>query len=122
LFVEDALERAELLDLYFHQTGSLIGPLHGLPIALSDECNIHGKDSSLGCICGSFKPQNDAPLTLQLKTCGAIVFCKTNVPWHLMFQEPANPIFGKTINEKKIGMSFGGRAGALALLVSKCII
>jgi hypothetical protein len=50
---------------------------------------------------------------------GAIFFCKTNVPWHLVFPSVTNPIFGKTIFEAKDSLSLGGRCGALALLISK---
>jgi hypothetical protein len=39
---EKAIDRANLLDQYFHQTGELIGPLHGLPVVLSDESSIKG--------------------------------------------------------------------------------
>jgi Asp-tRNA(Asn)/Glu-tRNA(Gln) amidotransferase A subunit family amidase len=51
----------------------------------------------------------------QLKNAGAIVLCKSNVPWHLLFNEPANPVFGKTSRKDSIE-SVGGRCGALALM------
>jgi amidase len=62
----------------------------------------------------------DAPLVQQLKNAGAIPFAKTNVPWHLAHHEPSNPIIGVTKSNLKGEISFGGRAGGLAVLLSKC--
>jgi fatty acid amide hydrolase len=64
------------------------------------------------------KPQlKDAVLVQLIRNSGAIPFCKTNVPWHLLFNEASNPIFGKSKSNKH-NISLGGRAGALALLAS----
>lgn len=47
IFLDDALERAEVLDQFFRQTGKLVGPLHGVPIAVSDEIQIAGVGKEL---------------------------------------------------------------------------
>ena len=60
---------------------------------------------------------HDAPLVQLIKNAGAIPFCKTNVPWHLVFNEAANPIFGKSKSGKS-NASLGGRTGALGLLTA----
>lgn len=39
---DEAKERAKYLDNYFTENGKLFGPLHGVPIVLSDECIIAG--------------------------------------------------------------------------------
>jgi fatty acid amide hydrolase len=51
-----------------------------------------------------------------LKNAGAIILCKSNVPWHLLFNEPANPVFGKTLRKDAPIESAGGRCGALAIM------
>jgi amidase len=39
-FPEIALARARELDAYYEKTGKTVGPLHGLPISLKDQCHI----------------------------------------------------------------------------------
>jgi amidase len=39
-FPEIALARAAELDAHYKQTGKTVGPLHGLPISLKDQCHI----------------------------------------------------------------------------------
>ncbi|KAJ2999888.1 hypothetical protein HDV02_001407 [Globomyces sp. JEL0801] len=119
IFMEDAIQEAIEKDQYFWITGELLGPLHGLPVIFSDECDVSGIDSTLGCACRSMNPSmTDAPLVEQIKHLGGIPFCKTNVPWHLVFSEASNPVFSTTINTKNENVSLGGRCGALALLLS----
>ncbi|KAJ3324090.1 hypothetical protein HDV06_000631 [Boothiomyces sp. JEL0866] len=115
----EAHERAKYLDNYMVENGKLFGPLHGVPVALSDECIISGVDSSLGCHCNAMNPaQIDSTLVKQLKSLGAIIFCKTNVPWHLLFSNPANPVFGASQINPKPNISGGGRCAALTSLIS----
>ena len=39
-FPEIALTRARELDAHYEKTGKTVGPLHGLPISLKDQCHI----------------------------------------------------------------------------------
>ena len=39
-FPEIALARARELDAHYEKTGKTVGPLHGLPISLKDQCHI----------------------------------------------------------------------------------
>jgi amidase len=122
LFLDEALERALLLDQYLKQTGTLIGPLHGVPIAFSDEVMVKGVDTTLGCYCEMEFGDHDSILVESLKRSGAISFCKTNVPWHLLFNDVTNPVFGECVKKNvnlKRKISLDGRCGGLAMLVSQ---
>ena len=82
---DDALEQARQLDEFQRAHGRLVGPLHGVPVSLKDQFNIKGLDSTLGYVCGAFRPaEADAPLVQTLKQLGAVVIAKTNLPQSIM--------------------------------------
>lgn len=82
---EDALQQARQLDLEFKETGALKGPLHGIPVTLKDQFNVKGVDTTLGYVGRSFAPATeDAVLVQMLKSMGAIVIAKTNIPQSIM--------------------------------------
>src|SRR4051812_31900789 len=47
---EQALMEAEKLDLFFQETGELIGPLHGIPVLVKDQAETAGIPTSFGSI------------------------------------------------------------------------
>ncbi|KAJ3276594.1 hypothetical protein HDV01_004127 [Terramyces sp. JEL0728] len=115
----EAKERAKYLDGYLLENGKLFGPLHGLPVVLSDECIVAGFDSTLGCTCNALDPaHSDSALVKQLKQLGAVIIFKTTVPWHLLFSNPSNPVFGNSQISPKPNLSGGGRCAALTCLIS----
>lgn len=82
-----AVEQAVKLDEYFASSGKLIGPLHGIPITLKDQFNVKGVDSSIGYVSRAFKAaEEDAVLVKLLKSLGAIILAKTNLPQSIMVQ------------------------------------
>lgn len=82
---EEALERAKDLDAYFAKNGVVVGPLHGVPVTLKDQFNVKGFDSTLGYVGRSFSPaSDDAAVVKMLKSLGAIVIAKTNLPQSIM--------------------------------------
>lgn len=48
IFVEKALARAAEVDAHLKSTGTVLGPLHGLPISLKDQIGIEGLESTMG--------------------------------------------------------------------------
>lgn len=48
VFVEQALNRAAEVDAYLRRTGSVMGPLHGLPISLKDQLCMKGLETIMG--------------------------------------------------------------------------
>lgn len=48
--MERALKRAAEVDDHLKQTGTVIGPLHGLPISLKDQICIEGIETVMGAL------------------------------------------------------------------------
>jgi Asp-tRNA(Asn)/Glu-tRNA(Gln) amidotransferase A subunit family amidase len=46
--VERALERAAFLDEHLKKTGTVVGPLHGLPISVKDQFRMKGLETIMG--------------------------------------------------------------------------
>lgn len=84
---DDALQRARKLDHHFHETGRVVGPLHGIPITLKDQFNIKGVDTTLGYVGRAFMPAvEDAVLVSILQDLGGVIIAKTNLPQSIMVQ------------------------------------
>jgi amidase len=67
-----------------------MGPLHGAVVTLKDQFNIKGYDSTLGYVGRSFIPATkDAVLVKMLKSLGAIVLAKSNLPQSIMVRNPS---------------------------------
>ena len=65
--------------------------MHGVPVSFKDQFNIKGVDSTLGYVCGAFRPaEADAPLVQTLKQLGAVVIAKTNLPQSIMVSPRAS--------------------------------
>lgn len=85
MIFEDALKQARELDREFKESGKPKGPLHGIPVTLKDQFNIKGYDSTLGYVGRSFVPANEDAVVVQiLKSMGAVIIAKTNLPQSIM--------------------------------------
>ncbi|KAK2687284.1 hypothetical protein QWA68_013584 [Fusarium oxysporum] len=116
---EDALQQAEELDAYMISEKQPMGPLHGLVVTLKDQFNIKGYDSTLGYVGRSFNPAtDDAVLVKMLKSLGAIVLAKSNLPQSIMWCETENPLWGLTTNPMNKDYTPGGSTGGEAVLLS----
>jgi amidase len=95
------------------------GPLHGVPMTLKDGLSTAGMRTTAGFPpLADYVPTADSTVAARLKTAGAIIFGKTNVPVMLADRQSNNPIFGRTNNpwnlERTPGGSSGGAGAALA--------
>ncbi|OJD11294.1 hypothetical protein AJ78_07900 [Emergomyces pasteurianus Ep9510] len=116
---EEALEQARELDKSFKDTGKVKGPLHGIPVTLKDQFNIKGVDTTLGYVGRSFSPAaEDAVLVQILKSLGAIVIAKTNLPQSIMWCETENPLFGLTVHPRNSKFTPGGSTGGESVLLA----
>jgi amidase len=78
---EDAIKRAAVLDDYLAETGTTVGPLHGLPISVKDQFNVKGYDSTIGFVAWAENPADvNSTLVDDLYAAGAVIHVKTNVP------------------------------------------
>ncbi|MFZ1991195.1 MAG: amidase family protein [Alphaproteobacteria bacterium] len=94
-------------------------PLLGVPMTVKESHNVGGLPTTWGFEqFKSFKPNEDSVGVKRLKSAGAIILGKTNVPVGLADWQSVNPIYGRTRNpwnlERSPGGSSGGSAAALA--------
>lgn len=90
IFFDSALEAARNLDAEYEASGVVRGPLHGLPVSLKDCFKVAGTDATIGYTAFANQPTpegEESEITKIMRHCGAILFCKTNVPLALMSGE-----------------------------------
>lgn len=77
----DALETAAKLDEHFARTGKLIGPLHGVVMALKDQYDTFDMRTTSGAeaFYANDRPPTDAEFVVRLRAAGAIILAKANL-------------------------------------------
>jgi len=77
----DALETAAREDAALTRTGKLVGPLHGVVIALKDQYDTFDMRSTSGsdAFYANDRPPDDATFVARLRAAGAIVLAKANL-------------------------------------------
>ena len=134
-FSDIALARARELDSHYEKTGKTVGPLHGLPISLKDQCHIkvsivadalepkadnsiQGLETSMGYVSwlGKYATEDSVIVTLLYKA-GAILYVKTSVPQSLMICETINNVIGRTLNPWNKNLSPGGSSGGEGAMI-----
>ena len=118
LNVEAARARAAEADKALAQ-GQDWGPLHGLPMTVKDVFEVVGMPATAGDPkLKDYIPQQNTIAVQRLIDAGAIIFGKTNVPYHARDFQSFNKVYGTTNNpwdlSRTPGGSSGGSAAALA--------
>ena len=77
----DALEVAEQQDAHFASTGTLIGPLHGVVMAIKDQFDTFDMRTTSGsdAFYANDRPPRDATFVTRLREAGAIILAKSNM-------------------------------------------
>ena len=77
----DALEVAALQDAHFAATGELIGPLHGVVMAIKDQFDTYDMRTTSGAdaFYSDDRPPDDATFVTRLREAGAIIMAKANM-------------------------------------------
>ncbi|OJD12314.1 hypothetical protein AJ78_07062 [Emergomyces pasteurianus Ep9510] len=118
MFFERALERAKELDGHLAKTGTVVGPLHGLPISIKDGFEIEGVDTTVGWAGLIGKPaQKSGSVVRLLLSLGAVLYVKTNIPQSLMMSDSYNHVFGQSVNAFNKHLISGGSSGGEGALV-----
>jgi amidase len=94
-------------------------PLLGLPMTVKEQFNIAGLPTTWGDPkFKDWRPEADALVVQRLKSAGAVILGKTNVPIALADWQSYNEVYGTTNNpwnaDRSPGGSSGGSAAALA--------
>lgn len=119
LDIAGARTAADAADRHLAETGTTLGPLHGLPITVKDAFETKG----IRTTCGSpdltdHIPAQDADVVALLRAAGAIIIGKTNTATMCQDIQTSNPVFGKTKNPFDETKTPGGSSGGPAVAVA----
>ena len=103
---EAAIQDTKKLDDYFAEHKKPIGPLHGLPVSLKGQFHVKSIETTMGYVgwVGTFQGKKntgkekafESEMVRELRNLGAVLYCKTSVPYTLMSRETINNIVGYT--------------------------
>lgn len=124
--IPDALDRARALDAVFARTGKLVGPLHGIPIAVKDLYDTADMRTTAGSIAdyANDRPPDDATVVAKLRAAGAILLGKTNMDEYAPGGIGRSTFGGQSCNPYDTtripGGSSGGSGAAVAANLAMC--
>jgi Asp-tRNA(Asn)/Glu-tRNA(Gln) amidotransferase A subunit family amidase len=126
----DAFEVAAALDAQFAQTGKLVGPLHGVVLAIKDQYDTFDMRSTAGAdaFYANDRPPKDATFVTRLRAAGAIIVAKANMGEYASGGVPGTrSSFGGTLcnpydTERDPGVSSGGSGMSVAANLVTCAI
>ena len=123
----DALEVAAEQDRRFAATGQLVGPLHGVVMAIKDQYDTFDMRTTSGgdAQYANDRPPDDATFVRRLREAGAIILAKANLAEYAV--DGARSSFGGTFcnpydTEREPGMSSAGSASSVAANLVTCAI
>jgi amidase len=92
--------------------GADLGPLHGVPMTIKDSWETAGMLTTSGApeLAGHV-PDHDAAPVARLRSAGAVIFGKTNLPIYAGDCQSYNDVFGTTSNPYDVNRSCGGSSG-----------
>jgi Asp-tRNA(Asn)/Glu-tRNA(Gln) amidotransferase A subunit family amidase len=114
-------------DRQFARTGRLVGPLHGVVLAIKDQYDTFDMRTTSGADVdyANDRPPDDATFVKRLRDAGAIILAKANLAEYAV--DGARSAFGGTFcnpydTEREPGMSSAGSATAVAANLVTCAI
>ncbi|KAH7886093.1 amidase signature domain-containing protein [Phlebopus sp. FC_14] len=118
--IKEAFETARGLDQSLHDTGKVVGPLHGLPVSIKDHIKVKGLDTSSGYAAWAYNKvaEADALVVDILRKAGAVIYVKTQNPQTLLSLETNNNVFGRTVNPYNRNLTSGGSSGGEGALIA----
>jgi aspartyl-tRNA(Asn)/glutamyl-tRNA(Gln) amidotransferase subunit A len=102
------------------ERGEYRGPLHGVPVALKDLCDVAGRRTTAGSLVLDDAPKDaDSEVARRLRAAGAVILGKTNLHEFAFGPSSVNPHYGTPPNPwdpKRVpGGSSGGSGVAVGL-------
>lgn len=122
----DALEQAAAQDRQFAKTGKLVGPLHGMIVAVKDQFDTRDMRTTSGADAhyANDRPPTDSTFVTSMVAAGAIMLAKANMGEYASGDRSS---FGGVFcnpydTERSPGRSSGGSASAVAANLVTCAI
>jgi amidase len=97
-------------------------PLLGVPVAIKDDVDVAGEVTAWGGAAHGPPPRADAEVVRRLRSAGAIVIGKTNVPELTIFPFTESERFGATRNPWDLARTPGGSSGGSAAAVAAGLV
>jgi amidase len=114
----DILRESDMADAALAE-GATVGPLFGLPVAIKDLALTKGLRTTFGSpIFADFVPTQDAFVVERMRSAGAIIIGKTNVPEFGLGSNTYNNVFGPTLNAFDPALTSGGSSGGAAVALA----
>ena len=114
-----ALEEADTLDRQLSARGRLIGPLHGIPVMLKDNCDTADMPTTGGSASlAGFTPADDAFITQRFRKAGALILAKVNLHEFAIWGETISSILGQTLNPYDLTRTPGGSSGGTGAAIA----
>jgi amidase len=120
VFAERALAQADQADA--RRGAGNERPLLGVPIAIKDDIDVGGEVTAWGTSAHGGPAAQDAEVVARLRTAGAIVLGKTNVPEMTQWPFTETITFGATRNPWDIERAPGGSSGGTAAAVASAMV
>ena len=115
VWAESALAEADAADA---RLGSEEAPLLGVPIALKDTVDVAGDVTMLGTAAFDRPAERDSEIVARLRSAGAVILGKTNLPELAIHGFTETKTFGDTRNPWNTGRTTGGSSGGSGAAVA----
>ncbi len=114
-----AEDDARALDEAFARTGTVCGPLHGIPVVIKDNIDMAGLPTTSGCraLAGAM-PLHDAEQVRRLRAAGAVIVGKTNMSEFSFDIRSRSSLGGDVRNPFNRSVTAGGSSGGTAAAVA----
>ena len=99
--------------------GEYLGWMHGFPHAVKDNMPVKGMPFTRGSpLFKDFIAPADAIVVERMKSAGAIIIGKTNMPEFALGSQTHNAVFGTTLNPYDLSKTCGGSSGGAGVAVA----
>ena len=116
--VFDELARAEAAQADARRRSGDTRPLLGIPLAIKDDTDIQGQVTACGSCAVEEPARADSEVVRRLRSAGAVILGKTNVPEMMIVPFTESPTFGITRNPWDLQRTPGGSSGGSAAAVA----
>ena len=115
---EEALAAADRADAAIRR-GEAPGPLHGVPVTVKINVDYAGRATTNGVTAfANMAAEEDSIPVANLRTAGAVILGRTNVPGFSTRYFTDNDLHGRTLNPWDAGRTPGGSSGGAAAAVA----